>query len=326
MVSGYRRRERPSASEANINNVGSMMIAVTGASGKLGGLVVDGLLKVVPSEQLVAIVRSPEKAGRFASRGVQVRRGDYSAPETLAPALAGVKRLLLVSGSDVGKRVDQHRAVIEAAKAAGVELIAYTSVLRADSSTLPIADEHKASEELLRGSGIPFVLLRNGWYIENYTERLEMPLAHGAFLGAARDGRIAAATRADYAAAAVAVLTTDGHRDRTYELAGDHAFTMRELAEAVSSWAGRSLPYRDVPASAYRDALASAGLPQWAAELLVGTDLAIARGDLESSSRDLHRLIGRATQTLRDVLAGLPKPRRRNSPTNDRVNSGVTYG
>ena len=140
------------------------MIAVTGASGKLAGLVLHGLLEVVPSDQLVAVVQTPEKAGEFASRGVEVRRADYSAPETLAPALAGVKRLLLVAGNDLGKRVDQHRAVIEAAKAAAVELIAYTSVLRADSSTLPIAGEHRATEELLRASGIPCAILRNGWY------------------------------------------------------------------------------------------------------------------------------------------------------------------
>ena len=197
----------------------SQMIAVTGASGKLGSLVVDGLLKAVPPDRVVAIVRSPEKAGRFASQGVQVRRGDYSEPETLAPAPGGAKRLLLVSGSEVGRRVDQHGAVIEAAKAAGVALIAYTSLLRAESSTLPIADEHRATEDLLRGSGVPFVLLRNGWYIENYTERLDMPLAHGAFLGARGIAGVAAASRADYAAAAVAVLTTDGHLGKTYGMA-----------------------------------------------------------------------------------------------------------
>ena len=209
---------------------------------------------------------------------------------------------------DLGKRVEQHRAVIEAAKEAGVELIAYTSLLRSDTSTLPIAGEHKATEELLRGSGVPYVLLRNGWYIENYTDNLPMPLAHGAFIGAARDGRIAAATRADYAAAAVNVLTTHGHQGKTYELAGDHAFTMKGLALAVSSWAGRSIPYHDLPASEYRDALAQAGIPDMFLDVLVGTDAAIARGDLDSSSRDLHTLIGRDTQTLHDVLATLPKP------------------
>jgi NAD(P)H dehydrogenase (quinone) len=284
------------------------MIAVTGASGKLGSLVLDGLLQAVPSDHLVAIVRSPEKAGRFASRGVHVRRGNYSVPETLASALVGVKRLLLVSATDLGKRFVQHRAVIEAAKAAGVELIAYTSVLRADSSTLPIAGEHKLTEELLRGSGIPYVILRNGWYIENYTDNLAMALSHGAFLGAAQDGRVAAASRADYAAAAVTVLTTDRHRGRSYELAGDQAFTMNELAEAVSEWAGKTIPYKDLPPSEYKQALAKAGLPAEIVELLVGTELSIARGDLDSASRDLHALIGRDTQTLRDVLAGIPRP------------------
>ena len=291
-----------------MNEKESKMIAVTGASGKLGGRVLDGLLRVVPSDQLVAIVRNPEKGGRFASRGVRVRRGDYSEPQTLASALAGVKRLLLVSGTDLGNRVEQHRAVIEAAKAVGVELIAYTSLLRADSSILPIAGEHKATEELLRASGIPYVILRNGWYIENYTDNLAMPLSRGTFLGAALDGRIAAATRADYAAAAVTVLTTDEHRGKTYELAGDHAFTLVELAREISRWAGRTIPYKDLPAPQYKQALAPVGFPAEIVELLAATDLAIARGDLDSNSRDLHALIARDTQSLRDVLAGLPKP------------------
>jgi NAD(P)H dehydrogenase (quinone) len=284
------------------------MIAVTGASGRLGGLVLAGLLRQVPSDQLVAIVRSPERAGPFVARGIRVRRGDYSAPDTLAPAFAGVKQLMLVSGSELGKRVEQHRAVIDAAKAAGVEFIAYTSVLRADRNTLPSATDHKATEEALRSSGMAHAILRNGWYIENYTERLALPLASGAFLGAARDGRIAAAARSDYAAAAVAVLAGNGARAGTYELAGDHAFTMRELAEAVSRWAGRSLPYKDLPAAEYRQALMKAGVPDETAELLVATDLAIARGDLDSGSRDLSALIGRDTRALRDVLADMVKP------------------
>ena len=291
----------------NASNSAPAMIAVAGASGNLGSLVLDGLLELVPPDQLVAIVRSPEKAARFAARGVQVRQGDYSRPKTLAPALAGVKQLLLISGTDLGKRVEQHRAVIEAAKTAGVELIAYTSVLRAQSSTLPIAAEHLVTEELLQSSGIPFILLRNGWYIENYTERLEMPLAQGGFIGTAGNGPIAAASRADYAAAAVAVLTTDGHAGRTYELAGDSAFTMLELAETVSHWAGRPLPYRDLPEPEYRRTLEKAGLPQPIVELLVATDLAIANGDLDSTSRDLHNLTGRETQTLQELLAARPQ-------------------
>jgi NAD(P)H dehydrogenase (quinone) len=234
---------------------------------------------------------------------VQVRRGDYAIPETLTRALTGVTRLLLVSGTDLGTRAEQHRAVIEAAKRAKVGLIAYTSVLRADTSTLPIADEHRQTEVLLGAAGLPYVLLRNGWYIENYTERLAMPLQFRAFLGTARDGRIAAASRADYAAAAAAVLTTEGHEDKVYELAGDHAFTMAELAEAVSCWAGRTLPYKDLPGDEYRRTLASAGVPEMFLDLLVGTDVAIARGDLDSNGRDLRGLIGRGTRTLQDVLA-----------------------
>jgi NAD(P)H dehydrogenase (quinone) len=284
------------------------MIGVTGATGKLGSLVLRSLLKTVAFSELVAFVRSPEKAEEYASRGVQLRRGDYSEPETLIPALAGVKRLLLVSGMDMGKRVEQHAAVIRAARATGVQFIAYTSVLRADLSTLPIADEHRETEAILRDSGIPHVILRNGWYIENYTERLEMPLKFGAFLGSAKDGRIAAASRADYADAAVKLLTSDGHSGKTYELAGDRSFTMSELAQAVSDWAARTVVYKDMPAPQYKQALAPANLPLEIVELLVATDLAIARGDLDSTSRDLHTLIGRDTQTLRDVLASTRKP------------------
>jgi len=283
------------------------MIAVTAASGKLGGLVLEGLLKAFPPRELVAIARSPEKIAPFAKQGVQVRRGDYSEPETLGPALAGVKRLLLISGMDLGKRVEQHRAVIEAAKSAGVELIAHTSLLRADVSTLPIAEEHRATEKLLRDSHVPFVLLRNGWYIENYTERVDMPLKYGAFVGAARDGRIGAAARADFAAAAVTVLTSEGQEGMTYELAGDRAFTMTDLARAVSDWAGRTIPYNDLPATEYRKALEKAGVPSPFVDIAVGTDVAIARGDLDSKTPDLHMLIGRETTSLRDALARLPK-------------------
>ena len=284
------------------------MIAVTAASGKLGALVLEGLLKVVPASEVVAIARSPEKLAGLQERGVKVRRGDYSEFTTLGPSLAGVKRLLLISGMGLGQRIVQHRAVIEAAEAAGVELIAYTSLLSADESTLPIAEEHRATETLLRASKAPSVILRNGWYIENYTERLAMNLAHDAFFGAARDGRIAAAARADFADAAVAVLTTEGHAGKTYELAGDQPFTMTDLAKAVSEWAERPIPYSDLPPAEYRKALEKAGVPKAFVDIAVGTDLAIARGDLNSARRDLHLLIGRNTTTLREVLAKTPKP------------------
>ncbi len=283
------------------------MIAVTGTTGKLGTLVLERLLKMIPSTQLVAIARTPEKAAHLAARGVQVRHGDYSVPDTLVPALTGVKRLLLISGNDLGQRVAQHRAVIDAAKAAGVEFIAYTSVLRADASSLPVATEHLETEKLLRKSGIPFVMLRNGWYVENYTENLASPLAHGGFLGAAKTGRIAAATRADYADAAAAVLTTEGHAGKVYELAGDQAFTMADLAREASIWAGRSLAYRDVSADEYRQALAQSGMPTPFVDFFVTTDLSIVKGELDDQSHDLHRLIGRNTTSLREVFARLPK-------------------
>jgi len=284
------------------------MIAVTGASGKLGGLAVEGLLKVVPPSQLVALARSPEKLDRFRDQGVSIRRADYSKPDTLPAALAGVKKLLLISSSEVGQRLAQHTAVIEAAQAAGVELIVYTSLLKADSTASSLGPEHSGTEALLRDSGIAHTILRNGWYIENYTENLASALNHGALLGAAKEGRIAAATRDDFAAAAVAAITQDGHRGKVYELAGDSPFTMRELADAVSIWAGKPIAYRDLPRGEFEKVLAQAGLPPPIVEMLASSDEAIARGDLDSESRDLQELIGRSSETLADVLARTPKP------------------
>jgi NAD(P)H dehydrogenase (quinone) len=284
------------------------MIAVAGASGKLGRLVIDHLVNRGPAHRLVAVTRTPEKVEPLAARGVQVRHGDYTRRETLLPALAGVTRLLLISTSGFDHRVDQHRNVIEAAATAGIAFLAYTSQLRTDTSTVPVAAEHRITEGLIRDSGIPFALLRNGWYTENYTENLEMPLAIGRFVGAAGAGRIAAATRADLAEAAAIVLTSPGHERQTYELAGDEAFTMTELADAVSGWAGRSLPYTDLSPADYRRALIDAGLPPAFADFYVASDVGIARGDLDSDSRDLQRLIGRPTERLRDTLARMPRP------------------
>lgn len=286
------------------------MIAVTGAAGRLGSRVLEALLELVPPRELVAVVRSPEEVRRMAMLGIQVRHGDDAQPRMLLPALEGVRRLLLISGTEPSKRVEHHRAVVHAAKTMGVERIAYTSVLRADSSTLPIAGDHRETEELLRRSEVPFVFLRNGWYVESFLENLAQPLAVGAFFGAAHDGRIAAASRADYAAAAANVLTTAGHDGKTYELAGDRAFTMRELAQAVSNWAGKPLPYNDLDASEYRRILTKAHLAPRTIDDRVETDQAIARGDLDSSSHDLHRLIRHHTQTVDELLDALPPPRR----------------
>jgi len=259
------------------------MIAVTDASGELGSLVIEGLLKKVAPDRLVAIVRRPERAAHLVARGIRVRPGGYSSSETLGFVLTGVKRLLLISGNDLSQQ--QHRAVIDGAKAAGVQLIVYASLLQLGSSTLPIATEHTKTEELIRRSGIPFVMLRKGWCAEDYTENLGVPLAPGAFLGAVRDGRIAAAAPTDFAAAAVAVLTTDGHDGKTYELAGDQAFTLAEFAHEVSRLAGKSIAY-DRPAPDYRKALADAGLSNRVIDHPVATDLATAQGGRYSRSRD----------------------------------------
>lgn len=279
------------------------MFIVTGATGKLGRHVIEGLLAKVPASQVVAAVRDPSKAADLAARGVQVRRADYSKPETLDAAFAGAQKVLLISGNEVGQRVVQHQAVVNAARKAGARLIAYTSVLRADSSRLLLAGEHKATEELLRASGVPFVFLRNGWYFENYTENLAPALAHGALVGSADGGRIAAATRADYAAAAVAVLTGARHESKVYELGGDTAFTMAELAAEVSRQAGKNIVYKDLPPEQYQGVLVGAGVPEGFAKVLVDSDLGITRGELNDSSGDLRRLIGRPTTSLADAVA-----------------------
>jgi NAD(P)H dehydrogenase (quinone) len=279
------------------------MIVVTAATGKLGRLVVDGLLRKVPARELAVAVRNPDKAGDLAARGVEVRRADYSRPETLGAALAGADRLLLVSSSEVGRREAQHAAVIDAAKRARVRVVAYTSVLHAETARIALAAEHRTTERALRASGLPFVLLRNGWYTENYTENLGPALQHGAIVGSADGGRVAAAARADYAAAAVEVLTGAGHEGKTYELAGDVPFTMAELAAEVSRRAGRTIVYRDLPPAEYEAVLTGAGVPAPYAKALADSDLGVARGELDDASGDLRRLIGRPTTPLADAVA-----------------------
>lgn len=280
------------------------MIAVTGATGHLGRLAVENLLeRGVEPARIVALVRSPEKASDLAARGVQVRHADYSRPETLGPALRGVEKLLLVSSSEVGKRAEQHGNVVDAARAAGVSLLAYTSILKADTSAMQLAAEHKASEELIRASGIPFVFLRNGWYLENYTGTLASTVEHGALMGSAGEGRVSAATRADFAAAGAAVLAGAGHENRIYELGGDESFTLAELARMVAEQSGRPVEYRDLPEEAYAAALAGFGLPEAFARVLADSDRGIARGELFTDSGDLSRLIGRPTTSPREAIA-----------------------
>ncbi|WP_460043993.1 SDR family oxidoreductase [Pseudomonas sp. S2_H01] len=275
------------------------MIVVTGASGQLGRLVIDRLLQKVPASEIVAAVRSPEKAADLAAKGVQVRQADYAQPATLEAAFAGAKKILLISSSEVGQRVAQHQAVIDAAQRAGVELLAYTSVLHADTSLLGLAEEHRQTEVALAASGVPGVVLRNGWYHENYTAGIAGDLAHGAHFGSAGDGRISSAARADYADAAVAVLTSrDDQVGRVYELAGDESYSLAEFAAQVSRQSGKPVVYTDLPEAGYKTALLQAGLPEFVAQLLANSDAAAAKGALFDDGRQLSKLLGRATTPL----------------------------
>ncbi|MFD0072095.1 SDR family oxidoreductase [Streptomyces sp. NPDC127166] len=286
-----------------------MSIVVTGATGQLGRLVVDALLETVPAESVAAVVRDKEKAADLAERGVELRIADYSRPETLADAFEAGDRVLLISGSEVGQRVAQHGAVIDAAKAAGVAQLAYTGILGGPAADFTLADEHKATEELILASGLPYTFLRNGWYTENYTANLAPVLAHGAVVANAGEGRVASASRADYAAAAAAVLTgpAEEHLNRAYELSGDTAWSLAEYAAEVAAQTGREITYSDVPAAAHLEILTGAGVPQPFAEILVDVDRAIALGALALQTGDLARLAGRPTtpiaETIKDALA-----------------------
>jgi len=278
------------------------MIAITGANGNLGKLVVKGLLETLPANQIVAAVRNPEKFGDPCNLGVEARKADYDRPKTLTEAFVGIDKLLLISAVVPGERFRQHKAVIDAAKHSDVKLLAYTSMLRADTSTMLLAPEHKQTEEHLKESGLTFVLLRNGWYLENHTGALAPALTHGAIMGCAGRGRFASASRADYAGAAVTVLTQPGHENKTYELAGDHSFSMYEFAEELSKQAGRSVVYNNVTAAEYEAALLSFGLPQMIVNVVIDADLKSLKGELDSSSRDLSKLIGRNTTTFSQAI------------------------
>lgn len=278
-------------------------VGITGATGHLGRWVVAGLKSRGNAGDVVALVRTPEKAQDL---GVEVRAFDYEQPETLGPALAGIDTLLLISSNDIGKRVAQHRNVIEAARAAGVKRIVYTSVLRADTSPLSVAREHAPTEAALKESGVPYTILRNGWYTENYTASIPGALAGGALLGSAGEGKISLAAREDYAEAAVAVLVGEGNEGRTYELAGDEPYTLADLAAEISKQTGRQIPYRDLPEADFANALVGFGLPEPIARALAGWDVDASHGALFDDSHELSRLIGRHTTPLsRSVEAAL---------------------
>lgn len=279
-------------------------ILVTGANGQLGRLVIERLIQRVPASQVIASVRSVDTARDLADLGVEVRAADYDDPASLEAAFAGVDRLLLISSNAMGRRVSQHGHVIDAAKRAGVSLIAYTSVLHADTSSLGLAAEHLATEKLLQASGVPFALLRNGWYTENYTGSAHVAVEHGVILGSAKDGRIAAAARADYADAAVAVLTSDDVLGgKIYELAGDTSFTLAKLADEIAKQSQQPVAYKDLPEDEFKAALIGMGLPEELAGLLADSSAKAARGALFDDGHALSALIGRPTTTLSHTVA-----------------------
>ena len=277
-----------------------MKIAITGATGQLGRLVINKLKDRALATKIVALARSPENASDL---GVEVREADYAKPETLESALAGVDTLLLISSSEVGKRAAQHHNVIKAAKKAGVKWMVYTSLLHADTSPLDLAEEHRATETELKASGIPFTILRNGWYTENYTGSIPGALAGGAFIGSAGEGKISSATRADFAEAAVAVLTGKGHEGKTYQLAGDDAYTLSDLAAEISRQTGETIPYKNLPEADYAAALTGFGLPEPLAQAIAGWDIGAAQDALFDDSRQLSALIGRPTTPLSKAVA-----------------------
>ncbi|MCW7945600.1 quinone oxidoreductase [Streptomyces hygroscopicus] len=279
-----------------------MSIVVTGATGHLGRHVVEQLLEKVPAERITAVVRTPEKAADFAARGVRIAVADYNAPGTFDGLFASGDKVLLISGNEFDKgRVGQHQVVLDAAKAAGVALFAYTSA--PGSLEAALADDHRGTEEAILTSGVPYVLLRNGWYNENYTEHLAPVLEHGAVVQAAGEGRVASAARADYAAAAVAVLTGEGHENKTYELSGDTAWSFAEYAAELSRQTGKDIASSHVSVETLAGILTGVGFPEPVAAILAAVDASIEKGELAVTTGDLSRLTGRPTTRIAESIA-----------------------
>lgn len=280
-----------------------MKTGITGATGQLGRLIVENLKKKVAAENLVALVRTPEKASDL---GIEARAFDYGKPESLAGSLQGIDHLLLISGNEIGKRRQQHENVIKTAQQAGVKWIVYTSLLHADRSTLSLAEEHKATEDALKASGIAYTILRNGWYTENYTGSVPGAVKAGVFVGSAGEGKISSATREDFAEAAAVVLTSEGQEGKVYELAGDDYFTLKDLAAEISRQTGKNIPYKNLSEDEYAEVLKGLRLPEGMAKIYAGFDTGASKDDLFDDSKQLSRLIGRPTtpltQAVKDVL------------------------
>ena len=281
------------------------MIAITGATGQLGQHVIANLLNTTAASQLVAVVRNPAKAEALSQKGIVVRQADYGDEAALIKALQGVDKLLIISSSEVGQRAPQHRNIINAAKAAGVKFIAYTSLLHADTSPLGLHVEHVETEKMLADSGIPYALLRNGWYTENYLASAPPALEHGVFIGAAGEGKIASATREDYAAAAARVIAEEGHAGKVYELAGDHGWTLSELAAELAKQSGKKVVYQNLSQADFAAALKSVGLPAGLADMLADSDVGASKGGLFDDSHTLSKLIGRPTTPLAESVKGI---------------------
>lgn len=277
------------------------MIVITGATGNLGQLVIANLLKTVPAGNIIAAVRNPAKAADLAAKGLQVRQADYNDGASLDAAFKGATKILLISSSEVGQRATQHQNVIDAAKRAGASLLAYTSLLRADTTPLGLAAEHVTTEAAIRASGLPHSILRNGWYLENHVEHLAPVLEHGVVLGAAQQGRFSSAARDDYAAAAAVVLTAE-QPQAVYELAGDSGFTLAEYAAEVARQSGKAIVYKDLPQADFKAALVSVGVPEGFADLLSDSDAGAAKGVLEDNGKQLSALIKRPTRTLAEAV------------------------
>ena len=279
-----------------------MKIAITGATGQLGNLVIEQLLQLTAAQNIVALVRKIDKAEHFKVQGIEPREFDYDRPETLVPALLGIDKLLLISANEIGRRTPQHQAVIDAAKVAGVPYLAYTSLLRADTSPLGLAQEHRETEKLIQDSGITYTFLRNNWYSENYLAGVAHTIEIRTLFGAAQDGRISSASRIDYAEAAAKVLTSTGHENKTYELAGSESFSLSDLATFIGQAVNKDIIYQNLSAEEYTQGLTQAGLPAGLVDVIVDADIQTIQGAMYSDSKDLEQLIGHKTTSIQDAI------------------------